>query len=101
LAGGPLIIAILVSRLGRIGPLVWHMPQSANHAFRELGIALFFAALDEGEAAHALLQSLARVTAERKDTSRDPRMAILDRIRELGAPDGARSASPSRSIPFA
>jgi cyclophilin family peptidyl-prolyl cis-trans isomerase/HEAT repeat protein len=37
----------------------------------------------------ALLQSLARVTAERKDTSRDPRMAILDRLREFGAPDGS------------
>ncbi|MCI0685021.1 MAG: putative transporter [Gemmataceae bacterium] len=45
LAGGPLIVAILVSRLGRIGPLVWHMPQTANLAVRELGIALFFASV--------------------------------------------------------
>ena len=45
LAGGPLIVAILVSRLGRIGPLVWHMPQNANLAFREFGIALFFASV--------------------------------------------------------
>ncbi len=45
LAGGPLIVAILVSRVGRIGPLVWHMPQSANLAFREFGIALFFASV--------------------------------------------------------
>src|SRR5262249_28341765 len=45
LAGGPLIVAILVSRLGRIGPLVWHMPQNANSAFREFGIALFFASV--------------------------------------------------------
>jgi cyclophilin family peptidyl-prolyl cis-trans isomerase/HEAT repeat protein len=43
----------------------------------------------KAQAIPALLQSLARVTAERKDTSRDPRMAILDRLRELGAPDGA------------
>lgn len=43
LAGGPLIVAILVGRLGRIGRLVWHMPRNANLAFRELGIALFFA----------------------------------------------------------
>ena len=41
----------------------------------------------------ALLQSLACVTAERKDTSRDPRMAILDRLRELGAPDGSALGS--------
>ncbi|MFO0828077.1 MAG: putative transporter [Phycisphaerales bacterium] len=45
LAGGPLLVAILVSRVGRIGPLVWHMPLGANIAFRELGIALFFAAV--------------------------------------------------------
>jgi putative transport protein len=45
LAGGPLIVAILVSRLGRIGPLVWHMPLNANLAFREFGIALFFASV--------------------------------------------------------
>ena len=43
LAGGPLIIAILVGRVGRIGRLVWHMPRNANLAFRELGIAMFFA----------------------------------------------------------
>ena len=43
MAGGPLILAIILSRIGRIGPLVWYMPASANFAFRELGIALFLA----------------------------------------------------------
>jgi putative transport protein len=43
LAGGPLVVAILLGRRGRIGRLVWHMPRNANMAFRELGIALFFA----------------------------------------------------------
>ena len=43
LAGGPLVVAILLGRQGRIGRLVWHMPRNANMAFRELGIALFFA----------------------------------------------------------
>ena len=43
LAGGPLIVAILVGAVGRIGRLVWHVPRSASMAFRELGIALFFA----------------------------------------------------------
>lgn len=41
LAGGPLVVAILLSRLGRLGPLVWHIPANTNVAFRELGIALF------------------------------------------------------------
>lgn len=43
LAAGPLIVAILVGRLGRVGRLVWYMPRNANLAFRELGISLFFA----------------------------------------------------------
>jgi putative transport protein len=43
LAGGPLILAILLGRIGRIGRLVWHMPLNANLAFRELGIVLFLA----------------------------------------------------------
>jgi len=41
LAGGPLVVSILLSRAGRIGPLVWHMPLEANLALRELGIVLF------------------------------------------------------------
>jgi putative transport protein len=43
LAGGPLVVAILLSHLGRIGPLVMHMPINANRALRELGIILFLA----------------------------------------------------------
>ncbi len=43
LAGGPLIVAILLSRLGRLGPLVWYMPISANFMMREIGIVLFLA----------------------------------------------------------
>ena len=45
LAGGPLIVAILLSRLGRIGRVVFHMPVNSNLAFREFGIALFFASV--------------------------------------------------------
>ena len=43
LAGGPLVVAILLSRIGKVGPLVWHMPANTNVAFRELGIAIFLA----------------------------------------------------------
>jgi len=45
LAGGPLIVAIILSRLGNIGPLVWYMPISANFLLREVGIVLFLAAV--------------------------------------------------------
>ena len=43
LAGGPLVLAILLGRLGHFQKLVWHMPLNANLAFRELGITLFLA----------------------------------------------------------
>jgi len=43
LAGGPLVVALIVSRIGSIGTLHWFMPSSANLALRELGIVLFLA----------------------------------------------------------
>jgi putative transport protein len=43
LAGGPLLVAILLSRYARIGPIVWYLPQSANLIVRELGISIFLA----------------------------------------------------------
>jgi putative transport protein len=43
LAGGPLIIALLVSRMGRLGPLIWYLSPGANLALREIGIVLFLA----------------------------------------------------------
>jgi len=43
LAGGPLLVAILLSRIGKLGPLLWYMPVNANLLLRELGIVLFLA----------------------------------------------------------
>ena len=43
LAGGPLLVAILLSHIGRIGSVVWYVPNTANLAVREIGIALFLA----------------------------------------------------------
>jgi putative transport protein len=43
LAGGPLLVAILLSRVGRIGKLFWYMPPSANYMLREVGISMFLA----------------------------------------------------------
>jgi putative transport protein len=42
-AVGPLIVAILLSRMGHLGPLVWYMPESANFMLREFGLAVFLA----------------------------------------------------------
>lgn len=41
LAGGPLIMALILGRIGSIGKLYWFMPPSANLALRKLGIVLF------------------------------------------------------------
>jgi putative transport protein len=43
LAGGPLLVAILLSKIGKIGPVIWYLPQSANLVMREIGITLFLA----------------------------------------------------------
>jgi len=58
LAGGPLLVAIALSRLGRLGPLLWYMPISANYLLRETGIVLFLAAVGLG-AGDAFLATLA------------------------------------------
>src|SRR6185503_322243 len=44
--------------------------------------------------ASALVDALRRVTAERKETSRDTRLALLERLQELGTPDQAGGIVP-------
>ncbi len=43
LAGGPLIVAIILSRFGRVGPILTYMPNAAKSLLRDFGIALFLA----------------------------------------------------------
>lgn len=43
LAGGPLVVALILGKLGRTGPLVWAMPYSANLVLRQFGLILFLA----------------------------------------------------------
>ncbi|MEG9530554.1 putative transporter [Mannheimia indoligenes] len=43
LAGGPLVVALILARIGSIRKLYWFMPPSANLALREIGIVLFLA----------------------------------------------------------
>jgi putative transport protein len=42
-AGGPLVVALVLGRLGRTGPIVWTMPPNANLTLRQLGILFFLA----------------------------------------------------------
>jgi cyclophilin family peptidyl-prolyl cis-trans isomerase len=46
------------------------------------------------EAVAALRAALSRITAERRETSRDARLALIARIGELGQPDDAQSLMP-------
>ena len=44
--------------------------------------------------ASALASALARITAEQKETSRDPRMAIIERLTEVGTPTESAALRP-------
>ncbi len=52
LAGGPLIIAILLGHKGRIGKFNFYMTPGANRYIRELGIILFLACVGIGSGKH-------------------------------------------------
>ncbi len=43
LAGGPLIMAIILSRVGNWGTMTWHLPKSSNIVLKDIGIVLFLA----------------------------------------------------------
>lgn len=44
-AGGPLVVGLILGRVGRTGPILWNVPFAANLALRQLGIVLFLAAV--------------------------------------------------------
>jgi putative transport protein len=43
--GGPLIVALILGKLRRTGPLLWVMPLPANIVLRNYGLAIFLAAV--------------------------------------------------------
>jgi len=43
IAGGPLLVGLVMGRMGRLGKLVFTLPYSANLTLRQLGIVLFLA----------------------------------------------------------
>jgi putative transport protein len=45
IGGGPLLVALIVGRLRRTGPLLWVMPLPANIVLRNFGLALFLASV--------------------------------------------------------
>jgi putative transport protein len=48
IAGGPLIMALILGAIGRTGPVVWRLPLSANLMLRQLGLILFLAGVGTG-----------------------------------------------------
>ena len=55
LTGGVLITALVLSKLGKTGPLVWTMTGAANQLLRQLGLLLFLASV--GTSAGASLEA--------------------------------------------
>ena len=45
IGGGPLIVALIVGKLRRTGPLLWVMPLPANIVLRNFGLAMFLASV--------------------------------------------------------
>lgn len=45
IAGGPLVVALVLSKLDRTGPLVWSLPYGANLTLRQFGLVLFLAGI--------------------------------------------------------
>jgi len=45
LAGGPLLMSLLLGRLGRTGPITWSIPLTANLVLRTFGLTLFLASV--------------------------------------------------------
>jgi putative transport protein len=51
-AGGPLLVALVLGRLGRTGRFVWAIPFESNLVLRELGLLLFLAGVGVGAGGH-------------------------------------------------
>ena len=45
IAGGPLLVALLLSKVDRSGPLLWNLSYSANLTLRQFGLVLFLAGI--------------------------------------------------------
>jgi cyclophilin family peptidyl-prolyl cis-trans isomerase/HEAT repeat protein len=76
----PEAVTVALDALGRPD---YQLVLTATRAFADAATA--------PRAVPALVNALARITSERKDTSRDPRMAILQRLQALG--DKAQAAA--------
>lgn len=52
ITGGVLGVALVLSRVGKTGPIIWSLPGSANHLLRQLGLLFFLAAVGSQAGSH-------------------------------------------------
>ncbi len=52
LTGGILCVALVLSRIGKTGPIIWTMSSAANNLLRQLGLIFFLAAVGTSAGAH-------------------------------------------------
>lgn len=57
IAGGPLIVALILGALQRTGPIVWTTPYSANLTLRQAGLVMFLAGIGT-QAGYAFVSTL-------------------------------------------
>lgn len=57
IAGGPLLVALVLGTVERTGPLIWNIPYSANLTLRQFGIVIFLAVIGT-RAGYAFVQTL-------------------------------------------
>ena len=62
LAGGPLIVGLLLGAIKRTGPIVWALPYSANVTLRQLGLIMLLAVVGL-QSGHSFLESLNQTRA--------------------------------------
>ncbi len=58
IAGGPLLVSLILGALERTGPLNWGLPYNANLTLRQFGLVLFLAGVGSG-AGYDLAQTIA------------------------------------------
>jgi putative transport protein len=56
-AGGPLVVALILSTLERTGPIVWSLPYSSNLMLRQIGLIFFLAGIGT-RSGYAFFQTL-------------------------------------------
>lgn len=108
LAGGPLLVAIALAHLGKLGPLLWYMPGPTNTALRELGIVLFLACvgmkagetfldvLQSGDGVRFMLAGAAVTLVPLLVTAIAARLALRTRFAELcGVLSGSMTDPPA------